>query len=125
MRILIAAGYFAPYAPTAGVRPGKLAKYLLARGHDVRVLAAEHHQFPPILPREIPEQNVIYARCPDVNAPPRFAAAIMNRLRRLGSVQGNPVGDEKREAVTFKSGEAEADSTSRKRLRSLSELYTT
>ncbi len=45
MRILIVSGYFAPFAPMSGVRAGKLAKYLLARGHDVRVLAARDLPF--------------------------------------------------------------------------------
>jgi glycosyltransferase involved in cell wall biosynthesis len=121
MRILIVAGYFAPYAPTAGVRPGKLAKYLLGRGHDVRVIAAAHRHLPPLLPREIPEEFVTYARAADVNAPPRMAAAMINRLRGLGKSASGAAGPKTSVAPAPETAKSE----SRQKLRSLSTLYTT
>jgi glycosyltransferase involved in cell wall biosynthesis len=77
MRILIVSGFFPPYAPIAGVRPGKLAKYLLSTGHDVRVLAAKDLPYPQLLPLEIPEAMVSYADWADVNAWPRQLASFL------------------------------------------------
>jgi glycosyltransferase involved in cell wall biosynthesis len=122
MRILIIAGFFAPYAPTAGVRPGKLAKYLLARGHDVRVIAARNLQFPPLLPREVPEEKVVYARCPDVNAPPRYLARMLNSLRSSGKSAPSAARSDEPANV----GGAASDGspgTWRQRLRALSNVY--
>lgn len=79
MRILIISGYFAPFAPMSGVRAGKLAKYLLARGHDVRVLAAKDLPYPPLLRVEIPAERIRYADRFDVNALPRMIAAWRHR----------------------------------------------
>lgn len=84
MRVLIVSGYFPPFAPMSGVRAGKLAKYLLARGHDVRVLAAKDLPFPPLLRLEIPERLVRYADRIDVNALPRRLAALRNRAASAG-----------------------------------------
>ena len=39
MRILFVSGFFPPKAPMGAVRPGKLAEYWRACGHDVRVIA--------------------------------------------------------------------------------------
>lgn len=122
MRILIVAGFFAPYAPTAGVRPGKLAKYLLSRGHDVRVIAAEHRHLPPLLPREIPEHFVTYARTADVNAPPRMAAAFINRLRGSGE---HPAPEGKGNPIAPAPKQTAPTSGLRQKLRQLSTLYTT
>lgn len=88
MRILIVSGYFPPFAPMSGVRAGKLAKYLLARGHDVRVLCAKNLPYPPLLPLEIPEDNVRYADWLDVNALPKRVASFRNRLRGAPSAGG-------------------------------------
>lgn len=123
MRILIIAGFFAPYAPTAGVRPGKLAKYLLARGHDVRVIAAKNLRFPPLLPRQVPEDKVVYARCPDVNAPPRFVAKVLNSLRSSGKSAPSAARSDESANVT----EAASDGSSgtlRRQLRALANAYT-
>lgn len=79
MRVLIVSGFFPPYAPMSGVRAGKLAKYLLSRGHDVRVLAAKNESFPPLLRLEIPDFLVHYSRVLDVNGLPRRLATFMNR----------------------------------------------
>ncbi len=91
MRILIVSGYFPPFAPMSGVRAGKLAKYLLARGHDVRVLCAKNLPYPPLLPLEIPENKVCYADWLDVNALPKRVAGFRNRLRGTRSA-GDTLG---------------------------------
>jgi glycosyltransferase involved in cell wall biosynthesis len=91
MRILIVSGYFAPFAPMSGVRAGKLAKYLLARGHDVRVLAARDLPYPPLLRVEIPADRVRYAKRIDVNALPRLLAALRHQpsLAAAGATTNN------------------------------------
>ncbi|HEX2117142.1 MAG TPA: hypothetical protein VHM01_22275, partial [Alphaproteobacteria bacterium] len=66
MRVLIVSGYFPPFTPMSGVRAGKLAKHLLAAGHDVRVLAARDLPFPPLLKPEIPFEKICYARYADI-----------------------------------------------------------
>jgi glycosyltransferase involved in cell wall biosynthesis len=76
LRVLLVTGYFPPFAPMSGVRAGKLAKHLLAAGHDVRVLAARDLPFPPLLKAEIPAEKIHYARCADVNALPKRIAAL-------------------------------------------------
>lgn len=90
MRILIISGYFPPFAPMSGVRAGKLAKYLLARGHDVRVLAAKDLPYPPLLRVEIPSERIHYAKRLDINALPRMVAALRHRSSPspAGSVAG-------------------------------------
>lgn len=60
MRILIVSGLFPPNAPTATVRPPKFARYLLDRGHDVRVLAAQNLQFPDAVEPEIPLERIVH-----------------------------------------------------------------
>lgn len=82
MRILIVSGYFAPFAPMSGVRAGKLAKYLLARGHDVRVLAAKDLPYPPLLRVEVPADRIRYAKRLDVNALPRMLASLRRGAAR-------------------------------------------
>ncbi|MBW7837291.1 MAG: glycosyltransferase [Sphingomonadales bacterium] len=60
MKILLVAGYFPPYAPVSATRVNKLAKYLLERGHDVRVLAPKNAGFPAVMQPEIPAERVIF-----------------------------------------------------------------
>jgi glycosyltransferase involved in cell wall biosynthesis len=76
LRVLIVSGYFPPFAPMSGVRAGKLAKHLLAAGHDVRVLGARDLPFPPLLKPEIPAEKIHYAPCMDINALPKRIAAL-------------------------------------------------
>ncbi|MGB3723835.1 MAG: glycosyltransferase [Pacificimonas sp.] len=60
MRILIITGLYPPNAPTATVRAPKFARYLLDRGHDVRVLAAQNLQFPAAVDPEIPVERITH-----------------------------------------------------------------
>ncbi|MBD0370374.1 MAG: glycosyltransferase [Pyrinomonadaceae bacterium] len=69
MRILIVSYAFPPFNSIGGVRVGKTAKYLARAGHDVRVIAAQDQPFPPTLPLEIPEQQVVYTRWLNVRKP--------------------------------------------------------
>lgn len=58
-RILIVTGLYPPNAPTATVRAPKFARFLLDRGHDVRVLCGLNLQFPAAVDPEIPAERII------------------------------------------------------------------
>ncbi|WP_300538043.1 glycosyltransferase [Sphingosinicella sp.] len=57
-RILIVTGLYPPNAPTATVRAPKFARFLLDRGHDVRVLSGQNLQFPAAVDPEIPTERI-------------------------------------------------------------------
>ncbi|MFD0847885.1 glycosyltransferase [Sphingosinicella xenopeptidilytica] len=57
-RILIVTGLYPPNAPTATVRAPKFARFLLDRGHDVRVLSGRNLQFPAAVDPEIPAERI-------------------------------------------------------------------
>ncbi len=78
MKILIVAGYFPPNAPSAATRANKFAAFLLARGHDVRVLTQEGLPFPPVIEPEIPPEKILYTETRDVREIPE---RIVARLR--------------------------------------------
>ncbi|HOF88480.1 MAG TPA: glycosyltransferase [Armatimonadota bacterium] len=76
MRILIVSYYFPPFNTIGAVRVGKIARYLLAMGHDVRVVAACPPKLARTLPLEIPPERVRYAvRFAGVEHQPVFTAA--------------------------------------------------
>ncbi len=58
MRILIVSYAFPPYNGIGAVRLGKMAKYLIELGHDIRVLTAADQPVPATLPLEIPAEAV-------------------------------------------------------------------
>lgn len=69
MRVLIVSQLFAPANAIGAVRVGKFAKYLVANGVDVRVLAGRSPWLPQTLPLEIDPSRVTYvehARIGDV-----------------------------------------------------------
>ena len=74
MNILIVSYFFPPYNTIGAVRTGKLAKYLLRHGHDVRVLSAENQSLPLTLPLEIPENRVIRTHWININHLPEISA---------------------------------------------------
>lgn len=74
MKILIVSWYFPPSNTMGALRVGKLAGYLLSRGHDVRVLSARDVPRPQNLRQEFPEDRVVRTRWLDVNRLPRAAA---------------------------------------------------
>jgi hypothetical protein len=88
MRVLLVSGYFPPFAPMSGVRANKLAKYLLERGYDIRVLAASDLPYPPVIPLEIPPDRVLYSRFSDVNYFPKRVAELRGRLRSRKPLRG-------------------------------------
>lgn len=80
MKILIVSGYFPPKAPAAATRMNKLAPFLLARGHDVRVLTQGGLPFPEVLSPEIPTEKIIYTKTLDVRSIPDIVMAAPGRL---------------------------------------------
>lgn len=80
MRILIVSWYFPPASTMGALCVGKLAKHLIANGHDVRVVCGRDLPFSQTLPLEVPADRVHYARWLDVNAPPRAAAKLKGLL---------------------------------------------
>jgi glycosyltransferase involved in cell wall biosynthesis len=117
LRVLIVSGYFPPFAPMSGVRAGKLAKHLLASGHDVRVLGARDLPFPPLLNPEIPAEKICYAHCADINAFPKWIASL--RHRGAAPASGAQAG-----AKPAAAKQAEAPSGFGAVLRKLSTFYT-
>jgi glycosyltransferase involved in cell wall biosynthesis len=62
MRLLVVSFAFPPFNSIGGVRVGKIAKYMLAFGHDVRVLTARDQPFAPTLPVEIPADKIVSSK---------------------------------------------------------------
>lgn len=80
MNVLIVAGYYPPHAPSAATRINKLSRFLLDRGHDVRVLTMADLPFPAVLPPEIPAERITYTSWFDVkNLPDRILARLLGR----------------------------------------------
>jgi len=69
MKILLISYYFPPFNTVGAVRPGKLAKYLERRGHDVHVLTAAEPPFPKGLELEIATEYVHTVHAWSINAP--------------------------------------------------------
>ena len=62
------------------IRVGKLAKFLLSRGHDVRVLSAEGTGPSETMPLEISTDRVMYTSWRDINWMPKAVVGILGRL---------------------------------------------
>ncbi len=59
MKLLLVTWYFPPSRTIAAVRLGKLARYLLAKGHDIRVLTPQDPPLPQDLAFDSPAERVI------------------------------------------------------------------
>ena len=59
VKILLISWYFPPSRTIAAVRLGKLAHYLLAQGHDVRVLTPRDPPLPQDLTFDFPAERVV------------------------------------------------------------------
>lgn len=69
MKILMVTYRFPPYNSIGAVRCGKMAKYLIELGHEVKVISCENQPLPATLPLEIPEENVFYTSWWNINKP--------------------------------------------------------
>jgi hypothetical protein len=82
LRILIVSWYFSPFNTMGALRIGNLAKYLLRRGHDVRVVAAKDIPAEPTLAMDFPEERILRTAHFDIDAPPKAVQRIRQRLAR-------------------------------------------
>lgn len=90
MKILIISYYFPPFNTIGAVRVGKMAKYLRAFGHDVRVVTAADQPLPKTLPLEIEEWRVSYTPWLNVNRVPELLLGGRGRIAAKGyAVEGD------------------------------------
>lgn len=66
MKVLLIAGFFPPYSPSSATRAPALARFLLAEGHDVRVVGYKMLDVPVVLQPGLPEGIAHYADRDDV-----------------------------------------------------------
>ena len=78
MKVLLISPYFPPYNAIGAVRTGKLAKFLTARGHEVRVIAAITPELSETLRLEVPEESV--TRCPNYSPDALFLRYARRRV---------------------------------------------
>lgn len=62
MKILMVSPYFPPYSNMGSLRVGKMAKFLMKFGHEVKVICAHNEAVLCDLDLEIPAENVTYTR---------------------------------------------------------------
>ena len=67
MKILIVSWYFPPCSTMGALRVGKFAKYLVAQGHDVKIVCANDQPYAKDHPVEVPADIVHHARTRNVN----------------------------------------------------------
>lgn len=84
MRLLLVSYYFPPFNSVGAVRPGKLAAFLHARGHDVHVLSGGDQPFPTGLALEVPADRVTAVAGWSVNAPAEWLRGGRDRVAREG-----------------------------------------
>ncbi len=93
MKILLISFAFPPFNASGSVRMGKLAAYLVKRGHDVRVIAGEGLSLPRTLDVEITESAIHRCAYRRVTTPIDVARQWMARRsgdRHLGSDAPDP-----------------------------------
>lgn len=85
LRIFIVSYHFPPYNTVAAVRMGKLARFLVRAGHDVRVVAADQSVVDRSLPVPIDAEQVDYIQPVDID---RLVdpVSLWRRLMRSGTV---------------------------------------
>ena len=79
MKILLVSWYFPPSNRIGAVRIGRLASYLLDRGHDIKIVTCQDPPYNQTLPHDFPQERVTRAKWVDVNALP---VALAQRLKR-------------------------------------------
>ena len=112
MKILIVSWYFPPSSTMGALRNGKLARYLLAQGHDIRVVTVKDPPHPQTLPPEVPETLVDRSPWIDINR-----VSISSLLGR----KSTKVSDAKAPAEA--SSKPKAHTAPKRRSSSLSKLY--
>lgn len=69
MNVLLLAHAFPPYNASGSVRAAKLAEFLCARGHDVRVITGAPHAYQTTLATTFPVEHVITTTWARIEAP--------------------------------------------------------
>ena len=92
MNILFVSWYFPPVNAIGAVRTGKLARFLIERGHEVAVVAGTKWNLPETMPLDFPMERLAYARSYDVNALPRAISSWMRGLRGKAAPEISAVG---------------------------------
>ncbi len=118
MRILIFSWFFPPTQTIGALRVGKFARFLHARGHDVRVIACADMPFPQTLELGIPAAAVTYTPWTDINDFPRRVARWRNRLLRRGRASATAGASTAAPAMPAKPGRIAAQRWGR-----MTELY--
>jgi len=83
LKILIVSWYFPPVNTIGAVRVGKFARFLVDRGHQVRVVSGRYWGHPETLPLEATLDHVAYAKSFDINALPNLLQRCFKRLFAL------------------------------------------
>jgi glycosyltransferase involved in cell wall biosynthesis len=86
MRLLVVSFAFPPFNSIGGVRVGKIVKYMLTFGHDVRVITARDQPFARTLPLEIPSEKITYSKWLTVRRKPVYSSSTPAEL-------STPTGD--------------------------------
>ena len=89
LKILVMSFRFPPYQSVGAVSVGKTVKYLVALGHDVRVVTARDQQVPATLPIEMDPRSMVATRWLN---PMRLAEAVAggrNRVAQTGFSAGS------------------------------------
>lgn len=81
-RILLVSYLFPPANAIGAVRVGKFGKYLMGRGHDLRVLTARDTPFPPNLPLEVPADRVTATRWVSTEGYVRLGSLLRRMVER-------------------------------------------
>ncbi len=84
MKILLISFHFPPENAIGAVRVGKLAKYLVENGHEVRVLTREFLQPATTLPVEIDDLYIIRTKWFDINSIPSLFFGGKKRVKQAG-----------------------------------------
>ena len=84
MKILYVSFFFPPYNTIGAVRSGKLVKYLLRLGHDVRVISAKNQPLTKGLPVEIPEKYIIRTQWLNINYLPEMLRGGRKNVSKQG-----------------------------------------
>lgn len=90
MRILLVTYYFPPFNSVGAMRPGKLAAYLQAQGHDVQVLTCSNQPYPEGLALELPANHVSATPAWSVNAPIEWVLGGREKVASEGFAGGAP-----------------------------------
>lgn len=83
MKVLIVSWYFPPCSTMGALRVGKFAKYLVAEGHDVKIVCAKDQPFAMDHPVEVPENIIFYTPWRDVNWLPKKIQVVRVWLQNL------------------------------------------